>query len=76
MRYFAVRDYNDTMQGIYRGSYGILSVRIQEITQAEFETYREFGIEVMGSNRVTDILTKELDMARMRDKDKHRLYYY
>lgn len=76
MRYFAVRDYNDTMQGIYRGSYGILSVRIQEITQAEFETYREFGIEVMGSNRVVDILTKELDMARLRDKDKHRLYYY
>ncbi len=74
MRYFAVRDYNDTMQGIYRGSYGILSVRIQEITQAEFETYREFGIEVMGSNRVVDILTKELDMVRM--QDKHRLYYY
>ena len=76
MRYFAVRDYNDTMQGIYRGSYGILSIRIQEITQVEFETYREFGIDVMGSNRVFDMLTKEMDMIRMQDKNRGRLIFY
>ena len=60
MKYYVVRDMKQEVAGVLKHDAPIFTLRLNQITKVEFDTYLEFGIKLMSVGDLNQMIDGEL----------------
>ena len=60
MKYYVVRDMKQEVAGVLKHDAPIFTLRLNQITKVEFDTYLEFGIKLMTVGDLNKLIDDEM----------------